>query len=425
MHIESIRNFYQRFPFKNKLGAIFLSVFFLILFGFVLFYKIEVVAPGRGITVIKGSDVVIKAPESAYVNTLFVSQNEIINKGDPLLRYRNLDDEYLLEKTKESLQKDMIKKRVMEQEMCFFYSEIFADAAPDYLPKFNDWDEQQLKISEGGQYVYQFYRDYTQEKEFFFESSLERVKRKEELLEKRNILYKKRNALSKGGAETIRFYDLQSEISDLNGEVISYDLIELENRKKLEDKLSLFKMKRAERALELKREYESIGNEILEKSHQVSLLSEKKKLSVIYSPIKGNVLRMMEGISVDTYIEEGAELFVLKKEGVSTEIKAKFDSRYRSHLNLNAKVKIKITSPGENHFFIGLIKDVSSDSLEREESNPAAGRYYETTIVPEKRFLTSAINLGIEAEVYVISERATVFDYVLSVFPSHAKLEVW
>jgi hemolysin D len=425
MDIKKFSIFFDRFIFSNKIRTLLLPLFFLILLAFVFFYKIEVVAPGRGITVIKGSDVIIKSPESAYVKTLFVSQSDFINKGDPLLRYRNLDDEYLLEKTKEALGKDSYRKRIMEQEMCFFYSKIFIDAAPDYLPKFNDCDAEQLNVSEGGQYVYQFYRDYTQEKEFFLSSSLERLKRKQELLEKRNILYKKRNALSKGGAETIRFYDLQSEISDLNGEVISYDLIELENQKKLKDKLSLFKMKRAERALELKREYESIENEILEKNHQSSLLSEKKKLSVIYSPVKGNVLRMMEGVSIDTYIEEGAELFVLKKEGVSTEIKAKFDARYRSHLNINAKVKIKITSPGENHFFIGVIKDVSSDSLEKEESNPAAGRYYETTVVPEERFLNAAINLGIEAEVYVVSERATVFDYILSVFPSHAKLEVW
>jgi biotin carboxyl carrier protein len=414
-----------RLKIEKKLGVLFLSTLCFVFLGFVLFYNIEVVAPGRGITVIKGSDVVIKSPESAYVKTLFVSQAEFVNKGDPLLTYRNLDDEYLLEKTKESLDKNVARKRIMEQEMCFFYSSIFADATPDYLPKLTDCDARQLKVSQGGQYVYQFYKDYTQEKIFFSNSSLERVKRKKELLQKRSILYKKRNALSKGGAETVRFYDLQSEISDLNGEVISYGLIALENEKKLEDKLSLFKMKRAERALELKQEYENIENKILEESHQVELLSEKKKLSIINSPVTGNVLRMMEGVSVDTFIEEGAELFVLKKEGVSTQIKAKFDSRYRAHLYPNAKVKIKITSPGKNYFFLGKIKNVSSDSLEKEDNNPAAGRYYEATILPEERFLDAEINLGIDTEVFVISKRATIFDYILSVFPSYTKLEVW
>gem|GEM_PF-6005175 len=410
----------------KKVSFFLLLLFFLVLLLFILFYKIEVVAPGKGITVIKGSDVVIKAPESSYVKALFVSQTEPVDRGTPLLTYRNLDDEYLLEKTKQGLEKDRERKSVMEKEMCFLYSAIFLDAKIDYLPNFPRCDGDDLSdISEGGQYVYQFYKDYTQEKKYFLSSSIERVKRKEELLDKRRILYKKKTALSRGGAETIRFYDLRAEISDLNSEVISYDLIELENKKKLNDKLVLFKMKRAERALELKREYETIENEMLEKTHQVGLLSEKKSLSIIYSPIKGDVLRMMEGISVDTYIEEGTELFVLKKEGVSTEIKAKFDSRYRSHLNVDANVKIKITSPGENHFFVGRIKNVSSDSLEKEENNADAGRYYEATIVPEEKFLTAAINLGIDVEVYVVSERATVFDYITSIFPSHTKLEVW
>ncbi len=75
------------------------------------------------------------------------------------------------------------------------------------------------------------------------------MKKKEELLQKRKVLYKKRSALSRGGAATIRFYDLQAEISDLNGEVVSYDLVDLENKKKLNDKLVLFNMKRAERVL--------------------------------------------------------------------------------------------------------------------------------------------------------------------------------
>ena len=63
--------------------------------------------------------------------------------------------------------------------------------------------------------------------------------------------------------------------------------------------------------------------------------------------------------------------------------------------------------------------------MEKEKNNPTAGRYYEVTIVPEKRFLDAEISLGIEVEVYVVSENATVFEYVLSVIPSRLKLEVW
>jgi len=401
------------------------ALFFAVLGYFVLFYSIEVVAPGRGITVIEGSDVVIKAPERAYVKTLYVSQTDFIQEGEPLLSYRNIEDEYLLEKTNKGLKKDRAKKARIEQEVCFLYSNIFEDAVSQYVPEFEDCEVEGAQIGEGSNYVYQFYNDYKQEQQYLVKSSLQTVKRKEELFNKRENMFKKRRALAKGGAETVRFYDLEAEISDLNSEVISLDLIEMENQKKLKDKLIVFKMRRAERALELRRELENVETEIIEKSHQAGLLSEKKKLSVIYSPITGSVLKMIDGITENTYIEEGAELFVLKKEGVSTQIKAKFDSRYRAHLRTNAPVKIKITSPGQNYFFNGFIRDVSSDSLEQQEGDPASGRFYEATIRPDKAFLNAALSLGIDVEVYVVTDKATVFDYILSVLPTYSKLEVW
>ncbi len=148
-------------------GFLFLIYFSVVLLEFVFSYKIEVVAPGRGITVMKGSDVVIKSPESAYVKELFVSQTEFVDKGAPLLTYRNLDDEYLLEKTRQSLVKDLQRKKSMEEEICFLYSSVFIDGASDYTTPFDNCSGEYLKLGEGGQYVYQFYDDYQQEKEFF------------------------------------------------------------------------------------------------------------------------------------------------------------------------------------------------------------------------------------------------------------------
>jgi hypothetical protein len=405
--------------------------FFLSIILFISFYPIEVVAPGQGITIIKESDVVIKAPESAYVKSLYVSQSDMIMYGSALLNYRNLDDEYLLAKTEQSLIKDLKKEQEMLKELCFLFSEAFPDKSTDKsldytsIAGYCSYGELEDGVSEGGRYVSQFYEDYKKEKDFFLTSSLERVKRKEELLKKRTVLYKKRRALLKGAAGTLRFYDLDVELSNLANEVISYDLIQLENRKKMDDKLILFSMKRAERALSLQLEHEEIEDNILEKSHQLMLLSEKKQLSVIYSPISGSVLSMMEGVAEDTFIEKGSDLFVLKKQGASKEIKAKFNTRYRSYLGVGAEVKIKITAPGINYFFSGVIQDTSSDSLEHKKGDPSAGRYYDVTILPEQRFVETSLSLGLEVEVFVVSDKTTVLDYILSVVPSQIKFEVW
>lgn len=407
-------------------GRVLLScAFFCSVILFIAFYPIEVVAPGQGITIIKESDVVIKAPESAYVKSLFVSQSDLVMSGGALLSYRNLDDEYLLAKTQQSLIQDLNKEQDMLQELCFLYSEAFPDKLADYVSVSGDCSYGKTGVSEGGRYVSQFYEDYKQEKNFLLKSSLQGIKRKEELLKKRVVLYKKRNALLKGAAGTLRFYDLDVELSNLANEVTAHDLIGLENRKKMDDKLILFSMKRAERALGIKREHEKITDNILEKSHQLMLLLEKKQLSVIYSPIPGSVLSMMEGVSEDTFIEKGSDLFVLKKEGGSKEIKAKFDTRYRSYLAVGSEVKIKITAPGVNYYFSGLIQDTSSDSLEHKKGDASSGRYYEVTILPEQRFIETSLSLGLEVQVFVVSDKTTVLDYILSVVPSQLKFEVW
>jgi hypothetical protein len=420
-----VRHYFLWIKQKISIRILFSGIFFLSIILFISIYPIEVVAPGQGITIIKESDVVIKAPVSAYVKSLYVSQSDMIMSGEALLRYRNIEDEYLLAKTQKILVKDLKREQNILKELCFLYSDIFPNEVIDYATISVDCNYGEVGVSEGGRYVLQFYEDYKQEKSFFLTSSLQSIKRKEELLKKRTILFKKRSALLKAAAGTLRFYDLDVELSDLANQVISYDLIELENRKKMDDKLILFKMKRAERALNLKIEHQKVEDNLLEKNHQLILLTEKKQLSVIHSPISGSVLSMMEGVSVNTFIEKGSNLFVLKKAGTSKEIKAKFNTRYRKYLRVGSKVKIKITAPGINYFFSGVIQDTSSDSLENKKGDASSGRYYEVTILPEQRFIETSLSLGLEVKVFVVSDETTVLDYILSVIPSQIKFEVW
>lgn len=399
--------------------------FFIVISYFIFYFQIELVAQGRGITSIKNSDVVIKLPESAYIKSIYVSQSEPIKKGDPLITYRNIDDEYLLKKTEEILEKTIRLRKEIEDEMCYLFSSVFSDAPKSEIPIAVECKEKGIGFSAGAKYVSQFYDDYQKEKKYYLNSANERLKQKQNLYGKLEVLQKKQKALSKGGAETVRFYDLEAETSDLNAQIISHGLLELEHEKKLNDKLVVFTMKRAERVLTLKQEAEALQTEIIEKTNQADLWREKKKLSVINSPISGNVLSMMDGIAPNIYLEKGVELFVLKKEGVSKEVKARFDSRYRAHINVGSKVKIKITAPGTNYLFSGVIVDVSSDSLQNEKNSMNGGRHYEATVVPDQDFLDSSIDLGLDVEVFAISERATIFDYIMSVIPLYSKLEVW
>lgn len=402
--------------------SLFLAGFFL----FVFFYKIEVVAPGSGIAEISDSDVVINSPESAYVINLRVSRSSEIEKGQALLVYRNLDDDYQLRNSIHTLEYSKKRKQQIEDELCFLFSDRFSELKDD--AKYKEFDcQSKLRnfISEGANYILEFYKDYKQEKLHFLEFSETRIRRKNQLLDKRGILDKKRKTLLSAGAATTRYYDLQAEIVDLNIQLVDFDLSEIDGQKLVKDKLNIFLLRRSERALELRNEHNRLIERIIEEENQVAFLSEKKKLSVIYSPINGSVLKMPDGLTENTFIEKGSELFVLKKEGAATEITAKIDSRHRGVLVQGAKVKLRLASPGMNYLFNGQIMDVSADSLEYDPGNPESGRYYEITVYPEDRFFESKINPGVSVEVFVVSDQATVFDYILGVFPSYPKVEVW
>ncbi|RXJ72562.1 hypothetical protein CS022_14720 [Veronia nyctiphanis] len=255
--------------------------------------------------------------------------------------------------------------------------------------------------------------------------AIERQKKAEELLNKRKILATKQAIHRKANGSTLRFYDLKTELSDLNSEIVSFDISNLENQKKLSDKLMVFQMRRSERLLTIDEKLDTLQMEIIQKENELSLLSEKKQKSLIRSPIDGTVLEMTEGLSVGTFVQEGSSLFVLKKEGASQEVSAKFDTKYRHFLNVGRDVKLKINSPGFNKVFSGRISELSSDSLAYEEQNQSGKRYYRVTIEPDQEFVDLSLNLGMDVQVFVIDDEVSVFGFILSVLPSDIRFDVW
>lgn len=389
------------------------------------FNKIEVVAPGKGITSITQSDVVIKAPTSAYVVSIGASQGETVVPGKSMLVYRNLEDEYRLKQLKESLISDQQNYKAFKSERCFLNSSVFEDAIKEQKHYDVECPNLSYKGGAGGFYILQYYEDYLLEKSYFNEVSLERQKRMDQLLNKQKILLKKRKALKRGQGATIRFYDLESEISDLQNELVAFDIGGLENEKQVSDKFSTFELRRSERLLTIEEKLEKLDSEIIDKKHQLGLLNEKTELSVIRSPVTGTVLKMTDGLSRGTYIEEASPLFVLKKEGASQNVLAKFDTRYRHFLKVGRFVNLKIDSVGYNKVFKGVITEISSDAIDHEDQAKAGQRYYRVNIKPEKDFVDQSLNLGIDVSVTVVTDQITPLEYIASVFPNTIKFNVW
>lgn len=417
----------KKLPFFITLKTIVITLA-LSLFVYLLFiHKIEVVAPGQGLTGIHESNVSLKSPSNGYVIRMFASVGEDVKQGDSLLEFRNLQNEYQLQEVSESLELDSALVYGYRQEKCFLTGPVFKQGnnSSDRNYHERECNSQKIDVGTGGQYILNFYEDYLQEQRYILQLEKEQKRRQEELLNKKEVLSKKRTIMIRGGGETLRLYDLDTELSDLNGEIISFEISKIETQKKLNDKFMTFQLRRSERMLTLDEKIRELSSDIVQKKYQKELLEEKKKNAVMRSPVNGSVLELTEGISIGTFVQEGTPIFTLKKEGASQEVVAKFESRFRYFLQVGRQVKIMTNSTGFSKVFTGTVQDISSDSLPYEPNQENSKRYYRVTITPDRKFLDLQLNLGIDVNVMVVENEITAFQYMLSVIPDVFNFKVW
>lgn len=412
---------------KKSLATIVVSIIGSICVYLIFFKQVEVVAPGQGLTGIRESNVSLKSPSNSYVVSVFASVGADVKEGQPLLEFRNLQDEYQLQEVSERLELDRALLYEYRQEKCFLTSEVFnqGNNASDRSYHQTQCTANNTVTGSGGQYILNFYQDYLQEQGYILNLEREQKRRQEELINKKEVLSKKRNILIRGGGETLRLYDLDTELSDLNSEIISFEISQLDTQKNLNDKFMTFQLRRSERVLTLDEKLRELSADIIQRKYQKELLEEKKKNSMIRSPLDGSVLELTEGIAIGTFVQEGSPIYTLKKKGASQEVVAKFESRYRYFLELGREVKILTNSTGFSKAFTGVIKDISSDSLPYEVNQENSKRYYRVTIEPNDEFLDLKLNLGIDVNVMVVENEITAFEYMLSVIPNVFNFKVW
>ncbi|MDV7105619.1 HlyD family efflux transporter periplasmic adaptor subunit [Vibrio sp. TH_r3] len=407
--------------YRNKLILIVLAI--AVVIYILLLKEVEVVAPGTGLTGIKQSNVSVKAPTRSYIVELMVPPGNEVESGQPLLKYRNLEDEYRLQQISEELIQSEKLLNIYYNERCFLTGPQFASVNREKLD--HNCDGHEPIATAGGLYILSFYEDYLLEQQYILDIEKERQRKQKELLNKQNILTKKKTALRRGNGATVSFYDVDTELSNVKTEVINFQISAIDAKKKLSDKLMVFQMRRSERLLTLEEQIDKIKPLITQAKYTKQLLEEKKLKSVIRSPIDGSILEVTEGLSPGTFVQEAAPLFVLKKKGASQQVEARFDSRYRHFLSIGRKVRLKINAPGFNQIFNGTIIELSSDSINYEEQGHQGKRYYRVTIQPDEEFLALSLDLGMDVQVFVVNDKVSVLEFILSVLPNDVKFEVW
>lgn len=409
--------------FKYYYFKIFILIILTIIVLFALFKEIEVVVTGKGQTIINESDVIIKSPISGFIESVYVSQGQTVSTNQPLLLLKNIEEDYQYKQLTDKLEFKTRQREEAIRETCFLVDKDTFSLTDPVSFFSQSCTNITLKPTAGVIYIKQFYEDYLLELDYKNQVKDLNTLLKEEFETKKSSLIKQRNALQRGRAETVRFYDLEVSISDLNSEITRFNIGLKDLDKRISDKKHYFEMRRSERILALEERLQNLDEEILDIQGRKSYLERKKEVSKIRSPIDGNILKRSENVSEGVYIEQGSILMTLKKAGFSREVEARFDTKYRHFLSVGMPVKLKITSPGYLEVFNGTILEISSDAISDETE--ANVKYYRVIVKPDERFDKLSLDLGIDVEVYIIEDKVTPMIYILSVIPSFNKISVW
>lgn len=416
----------QNFKFMHLRISVVKLLAAVVLFGillFAFFKEIEVVVIGKGLTVINESDVILKSPFGGFIDEVLVSQGQAIAVDQPLLRVMQVEEESQYEQLLERLKFKENQRTAYLQEGCFLTnptSFVLADSATFFS---YDCSQATSEFSAGSLYIKQFYEDFLQELDYRAQVQDLNSNLLQEFSNKKSSLIRQRDALQQGRAETVRFFELEISISDLNSEITRFNISLKDLDKRIRDKKLYFEMRRSERVLALEESLQKVDEEILDIKGRVRFLAKKIELATLRSPVDGTVLRRSEIVSRGVFVDQGSVLLTLKKEGFSREVEAKFDTKYRHFLAVGLPVKLKINSPGYLELFQGEILDISADAITDEQDSKH--KYYRVTIQPDERFNRLALDLGIDVEVYLVEDTVTPMRYILSVIPAFNKISVW
>jgi multidrug efflux pump subunit AcrA (membrane-fusion protein) len=399
------------------------AAFLAIVVLFALFKEIEVVVTGKGRTVINESDVILKSPFSGFIDEVFVSQGQTIAPDQALLKVFLVEEEYEYQQLVERLRFKERQRDGYIEEGCFLTSaDQFRLSRAISFFSYN-CDGVVAQVSAGGLYITQFYEDYLQELDYRNQVQGLNIELLQEFNNKKSSLIKQRDALQLGRAETVRFFDLEVSISDLNSEITRFNISLKDLDKRIRDKQLYFEMRRSERVLALEESLQKVEEELLDLAARLRYLDKRLELTTLRSPVEGIVLQRSDNVSRGVYVEQGSVLLTLKKQGFSREVEARFDTRYRHFLAVDLPVRLKINSPGYLELFEGRILDISADAIPDEQDNKV--KYYRVTIQPDERFNNLALDLGIDVEVYLIEDKVTPMTYIMSVIPAFDKVNVW
>lgn len=250
------------------------------------------------------------------------------------------------------------------------------------------------------------------------------IEEKEDLINRKSLLKKKGFLLKQGRAPEIEVINNQTEISQIISQITAGEisLLSLQNDIKLADKR--FRSSVLEQLNNNSEQLVQLRRERLENEGQLELLRNKIKANSVVSPISGVILSIERNFDKGSYVENSQPVMTIKKNNDNKVIDAKILAKYRPFIFVNAKVKIVLNSPGYKKNITGRITKISADSFSDDEKN-GLERYYKVEIKPDNEETISPEIEGVQVNVYVLSKRVTVFNYITALVGDNLVFNVW
>ncbi len=405
---------------KTTLIIIFISCFVWI---YISTAKIDVVSPGQGVITGENDKVIIKSPNSGFINNFTLHEGDRIEKGMVLFSYTNLDYTYK-GKTLNDLIHFNKKKIKYLQKDCSLLEDLLTT-------------QQQTKVSappismELGTLNYLAFKEESssiQNEQKYFDDKNQLINEEIRLRENQIAALQRKNLLlKKGGASDIDIINNISDIEQQKTDLINIKTNYLNLENELSNTRSQFRIKLLDKINNIKEQIEDLEKNNIENEGELKLMNNKVSTNSVTSPFTGKVLKIDNNLKEGSFIEQYQSIMTVKQDINGRVIEARFDAKYRPYLYEGADVKISVNSTAVKQSFSGKISKISPDSFVYDTKNMQSSehRYYSATIDTFEHIEMSDLPEGIEVNVFATSAKVSILEYMIATLKFNFVFNVW
>ncbi|EGE4661005.1 HlyD family efflux transporter periplasmic adaptor subunit, partial [Salmonella bongori serovar 48:i:- str. 94-0708] len=250
------------------------------------------------------------------------------------------------------------------------------------------------------------------------------IEEKDDLHDRLLLLKRKGNLLKSARAPEIEIINNQTEISQIVSQITTGEisLLALQNDIKLAN--NRFRSSVLEQLNNNAEQLEQLRREHLENRGQLELLRNKIKANSVLSPANGVILSIERSFEKGSYVENSQPVMTIKKNDENKVVDARILAKYRPFIFTGTTTKITVNSPGYKKTIAGHITRISADSFSDDEKN-GAERYYKIEIKPDDSVKVPPELEGVQVNVYALSKKVTLLNYITALVGDNIVFNVW